>query len=296
MPELPTSENPSWVAGYVPVIHRGYIELIDKYPRASVGVFDHDILEQVGYLRKDIRALDPNVAADLLRNNSRDVVVLGQAALANVLRSSQVAMPDDDITRHLRGIYPGANIIAEPIFLRWDRDAATANQEVIPDDTIKLGSQHEIVQLLGEEMAKSSNWWRHVGAVLSTGNSLYSAHNSSLPTQYTSLIDSDPRITAQKGENIDRSIDIHAEARVIADCAREGIATENGEIYVSTFPCPNCAKIIAESGIKTCYYFEGYASVDGYSVLKDYGVHVVRVTTDIPKNENEKLIPYRPKL
>ena len=38
---------------------------------------------------------------------------------------------------------------------------------------------------------------------------------------------------------------MHAEARLIAAAAREGRATAGAVLYVTDFPCPPCAKLIA---------------------------------------------------
>ena len=62
---------------------------------------------------------------------------------------------------------------------------------------------------------------------------------------------------------------------------------------VSTFPCPNCAKLIALSGIKSCYYIKGYSMLDGYSVLKDFGVEVVKLETKL-KSEDPKIFKTYP--
>ena len=47
---------------------------------------------------------------------------------------------------------------------------------------------------------------------------------------------------------------IHAEQDAILHCARQGIATEGASIYVTHFPCLNCAKAIVASGIKVIYF------------------------------------------
>lgn len=42
----------------------------------------------------------------------------------------------------------------------------------------------------------------------------------------------------------------HAERRVIYSAARYGVSTEGATMYVSWFPCVECAKAISQSGIK----------------------------------------------
>lgn len=43
---------------------------------------------------------------------------------------------------------------------------------------------------------------------------------------------------------------IHAEENAILNAAKNGICINNSTIYISSFPCLNCAKRIVNSGIK----------------------------------------------
>ena len=51
---------------------------------------------------------------------------------------------------------------------------------------------------------------------------------------------------------------IHAEQNTIVDCAKRGVSCNNCTAYITHFPCYNCMKIIAESGIKEIKYIEDY--------------------------------------
>jgi dCMP deaminase len=64
---------------------------------------------------------------------------------------------------------------------------------------------------------------------------------------------------------------------LIAEAAREGISTKGAVVYVTDFPCPPCAKLIAGAGISRLYFRTGYAVLDGEDVLAEAGVEVVRV-------------------
>ncbi len=269
------------IAGYIPVINDGYLRFFEKHPNAEINVFDESITMQFDYLRKDIRALAPENAALLLRGMGRRTRLIGDRALSSLMGTLNVYLPDDDVSRELIARYPESPAVLEPVFLRWDRVNTKVNLDVTPDRIETFASDDPVMRLLNEEARKSTNWWRRVGAVLLDENGIMSsAHNSSTPTSYTSAIDGDPRITAKRGEAIETSIDIHAEARLIAERARIGISTEGETIVVSTFPCPNCARLIAESGVKSCYYVEGYAMLDGEDILRSAGVELVKVITE----------------
>lgn len=265
-------------AGYIPVVHQGYIEAFDRHPGAEIGVFDHSMTEILPYLRKDIRALDPSMAEKCIRGLGREAFILTKDLFE---ASADVAfiMPADDLTDEIERLYPDMSITREPIFLRWDRNASVANIEVQPDRVMTLNQNHPLMKIVEHREQKSSNWWRRIGAVITDpkGEVLMSGNNTPVPTEHTSWIEGDPRITTKRGEAIDRSIDIHAEAMLIADAAKSGIILDGTDLYVSTFPCPNCAKLIGQSGIKACYFVEGYAMVDGLSILKASGVEIIKV-------------------
>lgn len=51
---------------------------------------------------------------------------------------------------------------------------------------------------------------------------------------------------------------VHAEQNAIADAARRGISVQGAIVYNTHFPCINCAKILAASGIKFIKYHLNY--------------------------------------
>lgn len=290
-----TSKNrkPEIFAGYIPVIHRGLLDAINRHPEAAIGVFNNEILSDFDYIRKDIRALDPEEASEALSGLGRTAIILGKAALKEVLKG-KVIMPNDDISREIVSQNPNADIYLEPIFLRWDRDNTSEISGLVPDRVITLDSDDPIIRTLNQEKSLCTNWWRHVSAVVvdSSQSIQLSSHNANQPTEYTAIFESDPRITTKRGENIDRNIETHAELSLIAEAGRRGISLEGQSIYVSTFPCPNCAKLIALSGIKHCYFFEGYAMLDGQRILKDYEVEIIKVETELQPDDDRVLKPY----
>ncbi|HZW67671.1 MAG TPA: ComE operon protein 2 [Pseudogracilibacillus sp.] len=51
---------------------------------------------------------------------------------------------------------------------------------------------------------------------------------------------------------------VHAEMNALIQCARFGVATENTQLYVTHFPCLQCAKHIVQAGIEKIYYEADY--------------------------------------
>lgn len=290
-------KEPEIFAGYFPVIHSGYIEAFNRHQNSTIGILDNEVIKNFGldYVRKDIRALKPEITRQAIQGFGRRAIIIGQVALETAMKSP-IIMPDDDISRKIISNFPNADVILEPIFLRWDRDNSTEQLIIEPDEIIDINEDNELIKIIGIEARNSSNWFRHVGSVIFDNNEIIlSGHNLSLPTEYSSWIDGDPRITAKKGESIERSIDIHAEANLIALAAKKGISLEGKNICVSTFPCPNCAKLIAHSGINKCYFIDGYAMLDGQSILKNHGVKIVKINTKLETDKPNSLITYSSK-
>lgn len=46
---------------------------------------------------------------------------------------------------------------------------------------------------------------------------------------------------------------VHAEINALLQCAKFGVATEGAELYVTHFPCVQCAKAIIQSGIQKVF-------------------------------------------
>lgn len=67
---------------------------------------------------------------------------------------------------------------------------------------------------------------------------------------------------------------VHAEANMIAFCAKNGIPTEDCILYCTLQPCEKCAELIIQSGIKKVYYGEEYRDTTGLEVLKLNNVEI----------------------
>lgn len=61
---------------------------------------------------------------------------------------------------------------------------------------------------------------------------------------------------------------VHAEMEAILMCARNNISTEGAELFVTTFPCHNCAKHIIAAGIKRVVYIEPYPKSKTFDFYK----------------------------
>ena len=51
---------------------------------------------------------------------------------------------------------------------------------------------------------------------------------------------------------------VHAEQNAISDCAKRGVSCIDCTAYITHYPCINCFKILAASGIKEIRYINDY--------------------------------------
>jgi deoxycytidylate deaminase len=61
----------------------------------------------------------------------------------------------------------------------------------------------------------------------------------------------------------------HAEMSALADAARLGRSTAGSTIYVTTFPCHNCAKHLIAAGVKRIVYIEPYTKSKAFELSGD---------------------------
>lgn len=272
------------LVAYVPVLHEGYRRFFAKYDGPKeLYVLGPELIAEFPWLAKEIRQLEPSLM-------SQAVAALGLFERVSVLTPHNIqtlntpgctiVMPSDDVSQALAVKYfPNAEVIFDAIFLRWDKHNTVKEKPVVPDEHMTRDAFHRGIMKEAEaEAAKSSDNWRHVGAIIvKDGSVLLSGHNHHLPSPHTPYVNGDPRNNFHKGDHIELSSAFHAEASLVAEAAKRGLKLEGAEMYVTTFPCPPCAKVVAGSGIKTLYYAGGYGVLDGEDILKAAGVKIVFV-------------------
>jgi dCMP deaminase len=268
---------------FVPVLHKGYLELFKQYPD-ELGILGLDVIADYTSLTRDLRVVDPHElkqAIEGLRIFPR-VRVLSKADLAALGASTtNIIMPDEDVSRDLAAKHFGDRVTfaSAAIRNRWDQKFVNEENTVAPHRVIsKEAADIEFMKEAVAEAEKSQDWWRQIGAVLvKDGQIVYKNWNRHLPSDFHLAYNGDPRSNFDRGQRLDIYTSVHAEAGIIAKAAKEGLALEGTSMYASTFPCPNCARLIGEAGIKKVYYQKGYSLLDAEDILKAYGVEIVLV-------------------
>lgn len=274
---------------HIPVIHRGYLDFVRTCEAKGVTklfLVDLPFLaphDEFDYLvrKNSLHALSASDIKQALEQYTNiPVIILNDESIAEVQKGDdEILLPKEDISTFLAEKYlAGRTIQYENVFLRWNREnlGETKEPDVVASDLPEFVTTvfHQVL----EEATKSADWWRNVGAALvKNGEVIAIAHNDHMPFEQLPNVFSDARALFKKGININYATSAHAEVGVIAEAARKGISPEGAELFLTDFPCPYCARLIAKSGVKKIYFLKGYAVLEGDEFLKGEGVELIQV-------------------
>lgn len=268
---------------FVPVLHKGYLDLFRAYPN-ELGILGSDVIADYTSLTRDLRIIDPLELKQAIEALGIfiTVSVLSKDDLSKLGASTiAIVMPNEDITRDLAAKYFSNRVqfASSAIRNRWDKKLVNEENIIAPHRTISTTDMdRELMKAAATEGEKSADWWRQIGALaVKDGQLLFKHRNRHLPTDYHLAYNGDPRSNFDRGERPDVYTAIHAEAGLVTQAAKTGTSLDGASVYVTTFPCPNCARLLAEAGVKQVYYQHGYSVLDAEEILKAYGVEIVLV-------------------
>jgi len=287
------------VVAYVPVLHEGYRRFLDAHGRGlPLHLIGPSLHAEQRPLAKDVRALPAEVARDAIAalGICSSVSILDEAGARELAEAgTALTLPAEDVSYAVVERWLPRNPVRyDPVFLRWDKTRTVQLLTPRPArEVAELVAWAELAGADGDDAGalaaaaeaaadRSADWWRQVGAAIRFADgTLAAAVNEHLPHPLAPYAVGDPRANFSKGVLLELSTAEHAEARLIADAARRGVATAGAVVYVTDFPCPPCAKLLAGAGVARLYYRSGYAVLDGEDVLRDAGVELVRVTAPV---------------
>jgi dCMP deaminase len=272
------------VVAYIPVLHEGYRRFVAEHAAGrALYVIGPELFADDRPLAKDIRRLDPELVAAAISawGVCSHVAVLDVAGARRLAAGGPlVTLPAEDVSyRVVERFFARCPVRYDTTFLRWDK---TKSVELLrPRHACEVDEDEAFADLhaMAEHAANGSvDWWRQVGAAIRFADGrTATAANEHLPHELSAYAAGDPRANFSRGVHLELSTAVHAEARLIADAARQGIATAGAVMYVTDFPCPPCAKLIAGAGVVRLYYRTGYAVLDGNDVLENADVAVAHV-------------------
>ncbi len=276
------------LVAYVAAPHAGYLRMFREHSDAVPYVLGEGFIKEFKPLVRNLPAPKPWEVRKMLNgldifhteeHGKENVRILEPDNLDEVRTYSAIVMPDEDVSRALaERHFTNCNVVFVDWRLRWDWGASQKNER--PADRLISHEEfdREIMQKLDREAARSSDWWRQVGATLvRDGKIVIMCFNKHMPSEHIAYLKGDPRSSFEQGASIEVSVASHAERRVQAIAARDGVSTQGCDLYVTTFPCPPCTYAWAESGIRRLYYRDGYSNLEAAPSLKANDIEIIRV-------------------
>jgi dCMP deaminase len=280
---------------YMPVIHQGYIDFIRSCGGdATVLIFAPQHLKELGsefdYISKKdaLRAVDhEKLVASLQMFVENKVYSIKDVRTYAVMEQvTHIVMPDEDVMRVYAERYRSISVEFKFCGLRYDRRALqeSENKRAADFESMQLGpTETGFMQQAFDAAARSLDWWRQVGGVVvKEGHVVLVACNVHVPDPHMPNVFGDWRSLFKSGQMIEVTTAEHAESVLVATAAARGISLKGTALYLTTFPCAPCAKLVARSGITDLYFVEGSYGIGSTDALQYNSVRVHRVDWKTP--------------
>lgn len=266
---------------YIPVVHRGYLELLEKNNKViqKLYILGDDIVSSVSKY-KEIRSLPPLFTKKLIEGLgfSFKVQVLTKNKISKISVKEIFSASDAISKKFIRKYFPKRKVNYTSVFLSWDEKAVISPIPPAYDTESFSKFDKKIMHLTRTVGGKSSDWWRRVGVLVVKNKKIIArAHNHYLPSENTPYIDGNPRDFIKAGTLGFLSSSVHAEQAVISEAARLGKSLRGTDLYINSYPCPTCAKLMGIAGIKRCFFSGGNAYLRVDEVFKAVGIKTILV-------------------
>lgn len=266
---------------YTPVLHDGHIRLFNKYKNLikKVYIVDDTLSSDLSEF-KEIRKINSKEVLKMIKSlGYKFTVKLINTRNLNLLKEEELIVGKDPVTLNLlKKYFPKKKYELEETFLRWhEGNVASPNPPHFDSET---NSKFDIKMMEKAEKVggRSTDWWRRVGCVVVKNKKvLMTSFNAHFPENDTQYKEGDPRDFIKAGQLGFLASSAHAEQMSIALAAKKGMSLLGADMYVSTYPCPTCAKLMATAGIKRCFFRGGNSYLDVEKVFASTGLKAILV-------------------
>lgn len=269
------------ILGTFAIIHRGYLDILKKYPEAEIYILDDEWANKLYKLNADLRKLPVAKTKQLLESLNRMVKVLNPETLSDIKKEKEIVLISDEAIEELKNKYlldhPGL-IMENGFFYRPTNEVCHSEEE---NHKVTKNYSQTDMDFMKKTLALSKQsgcFWRQVASIIVKDNKIiYSAYNQMMPNSDECYKIGCIRDNFKAGVQTEVCSAVHSEANCIAQAAKDGVSLKDSHIYVSTFPCPACAKLVALAGIKKCFYHTGWANFDGERIMTANNVEIIKV-------------------
>ena len=282
---------------YMPVLHAGYLKLFDEVKPQAIVLITEEVLQDLPggleYIAKKdvIRALPSEKMRLVVRSLfPLEGITVMLATNTNILGLTsarrEIVMPNEDVSiaiaeKYFGGVDKVVLVVPPAPRLRYHRNNAEEKKLMVPDRRIALSAlDRTMMELATSSSEHSPDWWRQVGGVLLTKDCRrIVAYNEHQPHEQIVATFGDPRSLFKSGIRTDLSLGDHAEHVLVGEAARQGIPTAGASMYLTTFPCLPCARLVARAGITRLFYRDpSYGLLDADEHLRVKKVELIEVS------------------
>ena len=283
------------IIGEFSVFHKGYIEFLNKIKKDEeslvffVGILSDKIIKELTSLETDIRKVSQEDIKHII-NSYLKVEDFFSIEKDNLLEIVKDVKPDkifilkgdkgenfadkylvDDQYKNIVKYYD--------IRLRWsDNKVQEFKKEASDLSERELEKHQKFMSEALKEAERSKCWWRQVGAVaVKDDEVIFRGFNRMLPTEDECYKIGCIRDSIEPGKDPEVCSVTHAEASIISLAACDGVSLKNTILYVTHFPCPACAKLVALAGFKKVVYSRGSSVFDGERVMASKGIDIIKI-------------------
>ena len=121
---------------------------------------------------------------------------------------------------------------------------------------------------------------RQVGAVITVDNQVVSTGYNGAPKHLHHCIDAGGCLrklnNIESGTRQEICRAVHAEQNAIISAAVKGVSIKGGTLYLNTYPCSICTRMLINAEIKRIVYDSNYNDPLSKEMLDESGIEVVR--------------------
>lgn len=151
---------------------------------------------------------------------------------------------------------------------------------------MRIGINEYYMNIAVQVSLRSTCIRRKVGAVIVKDNEILGSGYNGSPKGLPNCCDDPTRCyrtqhNIPSGQKLELCYAQHAEINAMFNALCSNRDLHDSSIFVTTFPCSNCAKAIIQSGIKNIYYLDTYTNEFTLAMLEEANVRVIEMDSSI---------------
>ena len=150
----------------------------------------------------------------------------------------------------------------------------------------RIGINEYYMNMAVAASLRSTCMRRRVGAVIVKDNRILSTGYNGAPKGLPNCIDDCKRCYRSEhnipsGQMLEMCYAVHAEQNAIMNALKTGEDLKGASLYVNTYPCCTCMKLVIQAGIAEVYFVDEYENEFTKQMAADAGINLVKLDGSI---------------